>query len=173
MRHRASTLARLFAQHSWMLPLSIGSLALMIAVGLTIAVGFPPAPAVHDEFSYLLSADTFARGRLTNPPHALWEHFETFHIIHQPTYASKYPPGTGLLLAAAQRSTGFPIIGVWIAYAAMAAAMTWVLQAHFRKRWAAWGGILAATWFAGLHVNAGYWAASYWGAHSPHSAALY
>ncbi len=118
-----------------------------------------PLPEIHDEFSYLLGADTFAEGRLTNPTHPHWKHFETFHVIHQPTYQSKYPPAQALVLAMGKRLGGHAALGLWLGAGALAAALTWALLTWLPSHWGLLAGGLAAlqlTWFT-------YWSQSFWG----------
>src|SRR5688572_13324219 len=84
------------------------------------AIGIPE-PADHDEFSYLLGADTFAHGRLTNPTPPFPEFFEAPHVLVVPSYNSKYPPGQAATLAVGQ-FLARPIVGVWVGCGLFAAS---------------------------------------------------
>jgi hypothetical protein len=143
-----------------------GLLSFAVSVGLSALR--EPLPRVHDEFSYLLAADTFASGRLSNPTHPCWVHFETFHVLQQPRYASKYPPAQGLFLAAGQAVAGRPIVGAWLGVALGSSAVCWMLQGWTRPRWALVGGLLTAL-HPGVHGGTDLatglfsWSQSYWG----------
>ncbi len=117
-----------------------------------------PQPRVHDEFSYLLAADTFARGRLANPTPPAWAALQTFHVLVRPTYASKYPPGQGLALALGRVATGLPIAGAWLATAALVAAAGWAVGGFAPGPWAVGAAVLVAG-----HPQVLEWSQTYWG----------
>ena len=74
----------LLTRHAVIASIFVGMIALGLRL-LLLTVIPPPRPAIPDEFSYLLAADTFSHGRLTNPTHPMWIHFETFHELSRPT----------------------------------------------------------------------------------------
>jgi hypothetical protein len=84
--------------------------------------------------------------------------FETFHVLQQPTYMSRYSPAPDLFLALGWVATGMPIAGAWLGYALACAAVAWALLAFVPRRWALAGGALLA-----VHPAMFAWSQSYWG----------
>jgi hypothetical protein len=125
---------------------------------ITTLIQGPPIPVVSDEWSYLLATETFASGRITNPP-SPHRSLVGENTLGTPTYQSKYPPAQGSILALGQRLGGHPVVGLWLSAALLAAAVTWCLQAWVGPQWAFLGGLLIA-----LRLGIGsYWNQSYWG----------
>jgi len=138
----------------------IGTFILALGLRAALLPVLPiPVPQVDDEFSHLLLADTLAHGRLANPSHPMWVHFETFFVNWQPTYASMYYPGHALWLALGQVIFGNPFWGVLLSSAFMCAAICWALQGWMPPQWALLGGILVVIRLGSFS----YWADSYWG----------
>ena len=120
----------------------VGLSALLLRIAI-LPLSPIPFPFLTDDFSFLLAADTFAHGRLTNPTPAMWTHFESIHITMQPTYMSMYFPAPGLVMAAGKVLFGHPWYGILITCALMCAAICWMLQAWLPPSWALLGGVLA------------------------------
>jgi hypothetical protein len=146
-----------FASGRWTIFLPGAAAAL---VRLALLPWLPiPYPATHDEFSYLLGADTLSHGRLTNPTHPLWRFFETIHVISIPTYASKYPPGQAFFLAIGERLLGHPFFGCVLACVLFVSAVVWMLRIWMPPGMALVGGCVTAVTFG----TGNYWLESYWG----------
>ncbi len=154
LERRFSQLAR----HRVLSVVAVGLLALALRAAL-LPVEPIPEPIVHDEFGYLLAADTYAHGRLTNPTHPMWVHFETFSVIQKPTYQCYGQAAQGLILALGKVVFGHPFWGVWLSAGLMCAAICWMLQGWLSPGWALLGGFLSILRFGTF----GYWADSYWG----------
>jgi hypothetical protein len=144
----------------------VGALA-FACCALVAAVKGIPLPEAHDEQAYLLGADTFAHGRMTNPTVPCWRSLEQFHVLLQPTFAPKYPPAQAAFLALGE-VLWRPILGVWIGVALACASLCWMLQRWVAPRWALLASSLCAVRLAfgeevDFYGKYAYWSRSYWG----------
>lgn len=151
----------------WFVDLARRKRLAVLTVGATLMVLrmsllplFPvPLPTFPDDFSFLLAADTFVHGRLTNPTPVMWTHLEAVHVTMQPSYMSMYFPAPGLLIAASRIVFGHPWPLILITGAMSCAAICWMLQAWLPPGWALLGGMLAV-----LRIGLfSYWVNSYTG----------
>ncbi|MEP3478747.1 MAG: hypothetical protein ABJZ55_05825 [Fuerstiella sp.] len=118
----------LIALCSLMASWSIGQteIAVRSAPGPIIQVPFSDLPpAYHDEFSYLLQAETFAAKRLTWPKAPVApDLFHQFHVLNTDVTVSRYFPLTGLWMAPCL-AVGHPIWGHWLAGSMAAVFFFW------------------------------------------------
>ena len=161
LKRIAETIADAFkwlATHRVLAILFSGLLPVVLRV-LLIGVQGAPKPSIHDEFSHLLLMDTLVAGRLTNPTHPMWRHFETIHVIQKPTYNSMYLPGQAIFLAIGQWLFHNPWFGVILSVGLMCMAICWMMQGWLPVQWALYGTTLAA-----LKIGVvGFWMNGYMG----------
>ena len=136
--------------------LAVGCVGFLICIG--IAIWKWPEPVLHDEFSYLFAAKTFEQGRLANETHPFWRHFETLHILHKPSYVSKFPPVQGAFICIGYK-LGDPVYGVWLSFVLSGLALFWMLSVCFDYREAFVGALI----YYSNGVIALLWGATFWG----------
>lgn len=102
-----------------------------------------PVPIFAGDHSALLAADTFAHGRLANPPHVLWTHFDRPEVLQNPSYVSRFGPLRGLVLLPGHLA-GEPLRGACLAFGLAAAAICWMLRAWVGRGWGLVGALLLA-----------------------------
>jgi len=147
------------AGHRPVLATAVIAACSLVSILLITAFAGIQEPAVHDELAQVAQADIFAHGRLAEAPHPFWQHFETFHMLSQPAYQAKYPPAPALLMAAGEKLTGLPIVGVWLSVVVMIFAVGYAMRGLMPMRWAVLGTSLVALRFG----VAGVWPHGYWG----------
>ncbi|MEM7474018.1 MAG: hypothetical protein AAF483_03440 [Planctomycetota bacterium] len=130
-------------RRGWCLALlALFATAWSVAATISLTGGY--SPTVHDEFSNLLAGDTLLKGRIANEAPEFWEPFQTFHVIMEPSYASKYPLAGGAIVALGRLTVGMPIAGNWFVAGLAAVCFAWMLAGATSRLWAFFGGLIVA-----------------------------
>jgi hypothetical protein len=116
----------------------------LAGAALSHALRGSPDLVFEDDYGYLLTADTFLHGRLTNPPHPLTPHLRALYTLHEPTYSSVHLPGNGAALALGRLIFGRAIVAMWLAAALAAVAILYALRGWIPGEWAFALGCLVA-----------------------------
>ncbi|MFK7886982.1 MAG: hypothetical protein AB8G16_08995 [Gammaproteobacteria bacterium] len=144
--------------------LSVSAIYALLFTGAALAVlalGWllDPVPRIHDEHAHLLAGHTFARGQLANESHAYADHFAAINVLSEPVYASKFPPGQGLVIALGLLAFDYAHAGIALSAGAFMCALFFMLTRLHSRRWALWGCALAGVQM----VLFGYWGTTFWG----------
>jgi hypothetical protein len=144
-----------WAQHPLGCVFSLVALSILVRLAL-LPVERVPIPLFHDEFSYLLGADTLYHLRLTNPQLAVPIAFETIHTNMWPTYQSMYMPGTSIALLAG-RMLGCPWLSVLLITAFFCSALYWMVSAWLPRGY----GVAASVIAIGITGSLNWWFDNY------------
>ncbi len=147
------------SRRPWLCILILAFLPILLRL-LILPVYGAPAPFISDEYAYLLQADTFASGRLTNPTPPLADHFDSVYVFTRPTYTAEYQVAQGLLLAAGRVLFGSPWAGVMASMGLLCVLTYWALLGWLPRVWAFTGTLVILDLQLGV---LSYWMNSYWG----------
>jgi 4-amino-4-deoxy-L-arabinose transferase-like glycosyltransferase len=101
-------------------------------------------PAYHDEYSYLLQAQTFLAGRMTYPPMTTRpDLFHQMHVLNEHRTVSRYFPLTGGWMAPFV-AIGRPVWGHWLAGGIASVFFYLAMRQIVHPRAACVGGLLLA-----------------------------
>ncbi len=116
-------------------------------------------PYIHDEFSYLIQAHQFARGRLWMPAHPLAPFFDSFQLLVDHVYASAYFPGTALLHVPGLWLHLPPWVTALAAAAAVAGLLHWMVSRMVDPLagWIAWLLLLSCQLFRTFSITTTAW----------------
>jgi hypothetical protein len=103
-----------------------------------------PGPEGHDQQSYVLQADIFARGHWAAPSPPIPAFFQQPHVLVTPVTASKYPPGHALLLALGSLAHFHALVPLLLT--GITATLLFMLTARVANPWAA--AIAWLTWIS-------------------------